>query len=226
MGKVVVQHWRSRGSSWTIFARSSTCWPLVEETTSRSSIGTGMGQRTELGMPICSSKTKEYSYRNTWMTLLKWLVESRIWAICGRNWWSWSILENQHHFRTTYSCDVLNVNVNRTKVSLISTENFSNHVFSATATEKLPGWETPHSKTVAWWYDMEKHAKKFEERYSELANKKRVVVKSFKPLLGWFSFQGGGIWISWRLVQNILAYCLKKQTCICHELVDLTFFGL
>ena len=28
----------------------------------------------------------------------------------------------------------------------------------AGATEKLPGWEKPHAKTVAWSYDMEGHA--------------------------------------------------------------------
>ena len=31
---------------------------------------------------------------------------------------------------------------------------------SAIATEKLPGWEKPHAKTVAWSYDMEGHAQK------------------------------------------------------------------
>ena len=30
---------------------------------------------------------------------------------------------------------------------------------SAGATEKLPGWEKPHAKTVPWSYDMEGHAK-------------------------------------------------------------------
>ena len=43
---------------------------------------------------------------------------------------------------------------------------------SAGATEKLPGWEKPHAKTVAWSSDMEGHARKCFERYCELANKK------------------------------------------------------
>ena len=30
---------------------------------------------------------------------------------------------------------------------------------SAGGNEKLPGWEKPHAKTVAWSYDMEGHAK-------------------------------------------------------------------
>ena len=43
---------------------------------------------------------------------------------------------------------------------------------SAGATEKLPGWEKLHAKTVAWSYDMEGHANKCVERNCELANKK------------------------------------------------------
>ena len=43
---------------------------------------------------------------------------------------------------------------------------------SAGATEKLPGWEMPHAKTVPWSNDMEGHARKCVERYRELATKK------------------------------------------------------
>ena len=42
---------------------------------------------------------------------------------------------------------------------------------SAGATEKLPGWEKLHAKTVSWCYDMEGPARKCVERYCELANK-------------------------------------------------------
>ena len=42
---------------------------------------------------------------------------------------------------------------------------------SAAATEKSPGWEKSHEKTVAWSSDMEGHAKNCVERYCELANK-------------------------------------------------------
>ena len=43
---------------------------------------------------------------------------------------------------------------------------------SAGATEKIPGWENTHAKTVALSYDMEGHAEKCVDRYCELANKK------------------------------------------------------
>ena len=75
-------------------------------------------------MSICSSKT---------MIILigtrgrqKWLEENRIWVLCGRNWWNWLILVDLNHFLTTHTWDVLNVNANRTKVSLRNTERCSN----------------------------------------------------------------------------------------------------
>ena len=43
---------------------------------------------------------------------------------------------------------------------------------SAEATEKLPEWDKPHAKTVAWSYDMEGHAQEYLERYCESAKKK------------------------------------------------------
>ena len=56
---------------------------------------------------------------------------------------------------------------------------------SAGATEKLPGWEKPDAKTVAWSYDMEGHAQKYAERYRELAKQKSGAgLQSFKSLLG------------------------------------------
>ena len=37
---------------------------------------------------------------------------------------------------------------------------------------KIPVWEKPSAKTLAWSYDLEGHARKRVERYCELANKK------------------------------------------------------
>ena len=42
---------------------------------------------------------------------------------------------------------------------------------SAGATAKLPGWEKPHAKTVAWSYFVEGHAQQCVERCCELAKK-------------------------------------------------------
>ena len=49
----------------------------------------------------------------------------------------------------------------------------SNHECLLGATLKLPEWQKPHAKTVAWSYDMEGHAKKCVERCCELANKRQ-----------------------------------------------------
>ena len=51
-----------------------------------------------------------------------------------------------------------------------NTKMFESRI-SAGATEKLPGWEKPYAKTVAWSYDMEGHAQKCVERDCERANK-------------------------------------------------------
>ena len=54
---------------------------------------------------------------------------------------------------------------------------------AAGPSDKLPGWDKPHAKTVVWSYDMEGHAQKCVERYCELAKKKnRAGTQSFKPL--------------------------------------------
>ena len=80
------------------------------------------------------------------------------------------ILENQHHFLTMHIRDVLNLNANRTKLLLTKTEDVRITNFCWSNSKKLPGWEKPHAKTVAWSCDMEGHAKKCVERYCELAN--------------------------------------------------------
>ena len=92
-------------------------------------------------------ENKYYSCRYTWMTS-KWLEESRIWVPCGRNWWKTLILENQHHFLTTCIWDVLNVNVNQTRMWLRNAEKCSNHKSLLEQLKKLLGWEKPHAKTV------------------------------------------------------------------------------
>ena len=69
-------------------------------------------------------------------------------------------LTNTHHFLTMCTLDAPSVNANRMTQSLNSTRRCLNHVFSAGATEKSPGWEKPHAETSAWSYGMEGHAQK------------------------------------------------------------------
>ena len=82
------------------------------------------------------------------------------------------------------------------------TKNFESRI-SAGATEKLPGWQSPHAHTVAWSYDMEGHVQKCVERYCELANKKvEQLYKVSHPCLGNHQFKKGGIGISWKNCQK------------------------
>ena len=55
---------------------------------------------------------------------------------------------------------------------LTNTEKMFESRFSATATEKIPGREKPHAKTVACFCDMEGQFQKCVERCCELTNKK------------------------------------------------------
>ena len=81
------------------------------------------------------------------------------------------ILTNQPLFMIMSTCDALNENVNRTKSIIKEYREMFDSRIPAGATEKLPGCEKPHAKTVAWSY-MEGHAQNCVERYCELANKK------------------------------------------------------
>ena len=60
------------------------------------------------------------------------------------------------------------VSLGRTQRECKSNENIieeNEKMFESriSATEKLPGREKPHAKTVAWIYDSEGHAKKYVE---------------------------------------------------------------
>ena len=63
------------------------------------------------------------------------------------------------------------------------TKMFESHIFAG-ATEKNPGWEKPHAKTVALSHDMERHVRKCGERKCELAKENGAAFQSFKSLSG------------------------------------------
>ena len=120
------------------------------------------------------------------------------------------ILRNQLHFLTTFSWEHstwmqaernhswgIQENV---RIFNVCWSNWKNH----------RGGKTHHAKTVAWCYDMERHAQKMFERFCEVANKKnRAGRKSFKSLLGWSSTQERGTRISWRIVKSLVTTCLE-----------------
>ena len=79
---------------------------------------------------------------------------------------------------------------------------------SAGATEKLPGWEKPHAKTIAWSYDMEGNARKCVEWFCELANKKvEQLYKLSTPFID--DHQRRRNEICWRVVRSWLPHFIK-----------------
>ena len=78
----------------------------------------------------------------------EWPERSRIWLPCGRNWWKMWLVINPLHFLNTCIWDALSGNANRMMQSLNNTQKCSSHVFLPGATERLPGWQTPHAQTV------------------------------------------------------------------------------
>ena len=126
------------------------------------------------------------------------------------------MLTNQLHILITCIWDALNVNVGRTKSTLMITEKCSNHEF--------PGWEKPHAKTVAWSYDVEGHAQQCVERYCELANKRtEQLYKVSNPCLDDHHFKKEEL----ESVGELSKVCshIDLNACTWHELVALTFFG-
>ena len=88
---------------------------------------------------------------------------------------------------------------------------FESHI-SAGATEKLPGWEKLHAKTMAWSHDMEGHAQKSGWKCTANWRKKknRATLHIFQSLLGWSPIQEGRFGISWRTVGSLLTNCFLK----------------
>ena len=131
-------------------------------------------------VPSWECEHKDCSCRYTWMTS-KWLEDSRIWfpveeidGTCGL--WRTNIISRSCIFgiHSTWM-----ETERRHCQSIKRSVRITNFCYR---NWKIPGWEKPHAKTVAWSYDMEGHAKKCVERYCELANKRRCNCTQFQRL--------------------------------------------
>ena len=149
------------------------------ETLWGGSIGIGMG-KYRIANAYLFIENKDCSYRYTWMTS-KWLEEQSMAPM-----WKklmelvdldvpTSCLDHAYLGCTQRECKPNEDIVSQHK------EMFESRI-SATATEKIPGWEKLHAKTVAWSHDMEGHSKNCAERYCELANKKTEQLHTDSPL--------------------------------------------
>ena len=96
----------------------------------------------------------------------------------------------------------------RTNSLWMKTEKCSNHEFLLEQVKNYQGGEKPRANTVAWSYDMERHAKKVRREMLRTGEQKDGAVKqSLKSLLGSPPFQGRGTGISWRNVKGMLTNC-------------------
>ena len=128
------------------------------------------GRKNQIWNVCLFCESNDYSFRCSWMTLkFDWKKAEygshvkEIDETCGSRRTdiiSWSRLFGIY---STWS-------QNEREYYWKKREMFESRI-SATATEKLPGWEKPHAKTVACSYDMEGHAKKYKERNCQLAKK-------------------------------------------------------
>ena len=96
MAKILVKQQRSSGSSWAKSVRTPICRLLGRKDSSKKFHWDLDGKKYRIGNVCLFIENKDYACRYTWR-----LEESRIWLPCGRNWWSWLMLESQHHSLTT-----------------------------------------------------------------------------------------------------------------------------
>ena len=156
VANILLNYWRPSGSSWTKVVRTSTCWPLVGKTIWGGSVGTGIGKK-DPNWECLFVHRKEGLFSSVYVDDIKMAGRKQNMAPMWKKLMKLVDLGEPHRFLT--------------RTLLTNTGKCSNHEFSAAATEKLPGWEKPHAKTVAWSHDVEGRAQKCVERYCELANK-------------------------------------------------------
>ena len=180
------------------------------------------GQNCELGMSICWLKTKGYFCQYMWMTskmARKKQNMTPMWKTLMKNvelYEPTSFLDHEDLGCTQCVCKPDETIIER------YTKMFESRI-SAGATEKLPRWEKPRAKTVAWSYDMEGHAQTCVERYCEMANKK--VEQLYKVSSAWMTVTSS------KKNSNQLENCQKFahnlfwNACTWHELGGQTFYG-
>ena len=152
MARILVKHRRSSWSSWAKFVRTPTCWSVEKTFCWRRD-----GKKYRIGNVIFLWNEGLFLSENVDDILLAGLVQNM--ALIGRNWWKMLILTNQLHFLTTKIWDALNVNANRTKSLLSSTQKCLNHEFLLEQLKNYQGAKNPLAETVLrTWKDMLENA--------------------------------------------------------------------
>ena len=163
-------------------------------------------------------ENKDYSCWFAWMT---WLERCRIWLPCGRKWWKHLIWTNQLHFLIEYlgctrrECKPKEVIIDE-HAKMYESRN------SAGATEKLPGWEKPHAKTVAWSYDYGRTSSKNALKDIAIWQKDSNYTKS--RVVAWMIIISRKRNVDQLEIFSRCAHKLSWNACTWHELVGLTFY--
>ena len=133
------------------------------------------------------------------------------------------ILEKRHHFLTTCTWDALNVNANRTKLSLTKTERCSNHEFLLEqpknylvdlTRKQLLGLMTEKVMRRNVWNDFANwHMKRLSNCTTSLLHSWTTIISK---------------WKNWKQLGSCQEFDLKssRNACTWLELEDLTFYGL
>ena len=204
----MVQYGRPSGSSWTKFSRTPTCRSLVGKTIRWSSIGTWMGKWTELGLLLCSSKTriilfgKRGWHQHGWKEPEYGSHVEEDYEKCGY-WRTTSFLDNENWGCTQRECKQNEVRKKEDR------EMFETRICAGT-TEKLPGWEISTRKDSVVVLRHGRTCSKMRWEMLRIGEQKdRAVTQSLKSLLGWPPFQERGTWISGRIIASMLTNCLE-----------------
>ena len=221
VAKIMGKYWRSRGTSWTFFW-SPISWIVMGKTNRRSFIRNWMGESTELGMYVPSSKTRVISA-----------------STCGWHQNGWKEAEHGSHVEETDE-----------KIGHWRTHIISWPCLLGMHSEKMqPGWNNHwtihknvwityfcwnnwktarerHCTQKLWrgpttWKDMLRNAScdtvNWQTRKWSHCTNYRILV--------WMIINSNRR--SWNQLENcqMFARKLSCNPCTWHELVDLTFYG-
>ena len=168
-GPILGTHWRSCGTYWTKFIRSSVSRIVVGKTMRRSLIRICMG-KYQIGN-VCSF----IENKGFFVSICGWHQKSRkkqhnapMWKIWMKKRWSWKTRI------MSWPCVLLGCIQRECKPNETIIEQYTKMFeprSAAGATEKYWDGKKLHAKTVGWSYDMKEYARKWVERNCDLANK-------------------------------------------------------
>ena len=202
------QHWRCRGTSCTKLAWAPIGWIAMGETIRRSFVRTWMGEISELGMCVRSSKTRVISvstcvwYQNGWKgTEYGFYVE----VVVEKFGYWWTYIISWPYVLGMHSACV------QTEWKNHWTENKDVCVnISAGATKHYMEWQQPHAQTMASSIRHGGTCSKMRRAILWVGEREsRATLQNFASSLWWSSIQTGGTWISWRIARSMLANCLE-----------------